>query len=101
MRPCLLEEGKNYSGKGVKIKHLTPNINILNVQNMMIFISSRTRNNNNNMYILFDLRKRLFSFVAQTKDHEAKNAIKEKRRKRKENKHKHAHTNPKGEGKFC
>ncbi len=101
MKPCLLEEEKNYSGKeGAKIKHLTPNINIVNVWNMIILTSSRTQNNNRNMYILFDLRKHLFSFATQTKDHEAKNAFKGKKTKKKKiNTNMHTQTR-KGKGKF-
>ncbi len=52
------------------------------------------------MYILFDLRKHLFSFATQTKDHEAKNAFKGKKTKKKKiNTNMHTQTR-KGKGKF-
>jgi hypothetical protein len=67
---------------------------------MIILTSSRTQNNNRNMYILFDLRKHLFSFATQTKDHEAKNAFKGKKTKKKKiNTNMHTQTR-KGKGKF-
>jgi hypothetical protein len=64
---------------------------------MIVFTTSRTRNNDTNMYIYYLTRECGFLlFVTQTKDHEAKRMHSRKREGKEKNKHKHTFTNPRG-----
>lgn len=88
IRPCVLEEEKNCSEKEVaKIKHLTPDIDVLNARNMITLTSSRTGNSRRNRYI-YSTRECAFLFLLhKPRITKRKNAFKDKKRKEKKNKH--------------